>query len=98
MNKLPETHPWLYNEFVSGNHTAQRTKRNWTSVWTNLAIEQTMMPSIKSRRGLTGGRGMAESLRHMQALSLSQMASVHDAMVQLSGASAKSSEQYEEIG
>ena len=83
---------------MNGNHTAQRTKRNWTGIWTDLAIEQTMMRSIKSRGGLTGGRGMTESVRYMWALSLSQMASVHDAMIQLSGVSAKSSEQHEEIG
>ena len=70
MNKLPETHPYLYNEFVNGNHTAQRTKWNWTGIWTDLAIEQTMMRSIKSRGGLTDDRGMAESVRHMWALSL----------------------------
>ena len=98
MNKLPETHPCLYNEFVNGNHTAQRTKWNWTGIWTDLAIEQTMMRSIKSRGGLTGDRGMAESIRHMWALSLSKMASVHDAIIQLSGISAKSREQHEEIG
>ena len=57
-----------------------------------------MMRSITSRGGLTGGRGMAESVRHMWALSLSQMASVHDAMIQVSGVSVKSSEQHEEIG
>ena len=98
MEKLPETHPWLHNEFVNGNHTAQQTKRNSTGIWTYLAIKQTMIRSIKSRRGLTGGRSMTESVRHIWALSFSQMASVHDAMIQFSGVLAKSSEQHEEIG
>lgn len=98
MKKLPKTHPWLYQEFMNGNHTVQRTERNWTGIWTDLAIEQTMMRSIKSQGGLTGGRGMTESVRHVWALSLSQMALVHDAMIQLTGVSVKSSEQHEEIG
>ena len=98
MKKLPQTHPWLYNEFINGYHTVQRTQRNWTGIWTDLAIEQTMMRSIKSRGGLTGGRGMTESVRHLWALSLSQMAEIHDAMLQITKVSAKCSEQHEEIG
>ena len=98
INKLPETHLWLYNEFVNGNDTAQQINHIWTDIWTDLAIEQTMMRSIMSRGGLTGGCGMTESVHHMWALSLSQITSVHDAMIQLSGVSAKFSEQNKEIG
>ena len=98
INKLPETHLWLYNEFVNGNDTAQQINHIWTDIWTDLAIEQTMMRSIMSRGGLTGGCGMTESVHHMWALSFSQITSVHDAMIQLSGVSAKFSEQNEEIG
>ena len=36
MSKLPETHPWLYNEFVNG--ICEQTKQNWTGKWTDLAI------------------------------------------------------------
>ena len=49
MRKLPETHPWLYEQFILGHHTVQRTPKNWTGVWTDLAIEQTLMRLIKSR-------------------------------------------------
>ena len=80
-SKLPKTHLWLYNEFVNGNLTAQRTKGDWTGIWTDLAVERTMMQSINSREGLTGGRGMTESVRDMWALSLSQIASVHNVMI-----------------
>jgi len=65
MKKLPEKHPLVYAEFMKGSHTVQRTKRNWTGIWTDLAIEQTLMRSIKSRGGLTGGRGMTENVRHV---------------------------------
>ena len=64
MRKLPETHPWLHEQFMIGHHTVQRTPKNWTGIWTDLAIEQTLMRSIKSRGGLTGARGMTESVRH----------------------------------
>ena len=51
MRKVPETHPWLCAQFINGHHTVQRTNKNWSSIWTALAIEQTLMHSIKSRHG-----------------------------------------------
>ena len=56
------------------------------------------MRSIKSRDGLTEGRGMTESVRHLWVLSLSHSAAVHDAMMQLTGAQIQSSEQHAEMG
>ena len=56
------------------------------------------MQSIKSRGDLTGGRDVTKSVRHMWALNLSQITSVHDGMIQLLGVSVKSSRQHEEIG
>ena len=40
---------------------------------------------------------MTESVRHLWVLSLSHVATVHDAMLQLTSAVSKSSEQHEEI-
>ena len=89
MKKLPEKHPLLYAEFMKGNHTVERTKRNWTGIWTDLAIEQTLMRSFKSRGGLTDGRGMAENACHVWTLSLSHVATIHDALIQVTGVAAK---------
>ena len=55
MKKLPQMHPWLYNKFINERHTVKRTKKNWTGIWTDLTIEQTIMRSIKSRGELTEG-------------------------------------------
>ena len=41
---------------------------------------------------------MTESVRHAWVLSLSHVAMIHDAMVQLTGAATKSREQYQEMG
>ena len=98
MRKLPQTHPWLHAQFTNGQHTVQRTNKNWAGIWTDLAIEQTLMRSIKSRGGLTGGRGMTESVCHVWVLSLCHVAMIHDAMLQLTGAAVKSSEQHQEMG
>ena len=81
-----------------GHHTVQRTPKNWTGVSTDLAIEQTLMRSIKSRGGLTGGRGMTESVRHTWVLSLSHVAMINDAMMQLMGAVSRSRELHQDMG
>ena len=52
------------------------------------------MRSVKSRGGLTRGRGMNESVRHMWGLTLIYSASMHDAMINLTGIFTKSSEQH----
>ena len=71
------------------------TNKNWSSIWTDLAIEQTLMPLSRSHGS---GRGMTESVRHVWVFSLCHVAMVHDVMLQLTGAAGKSSEQHEEIG
>ena len=98
MRKLPETHPWLYQQFMHGQHTVKRTDKNFNGLWTDLTIEQTLMRTIKSRGGLTRGRGMTESVRHQWVLTLNQMATIHDAMMQLSKAQITSSAQHIELG
>ena len=98
MEKLPEKQPWLHDQFMSGNHTVRRTSKNWTGIWTDLAIEQTLMRSLKTKGGLTVGRGMDESVRHQWVLSLSHTALIHDAMSQLTRAVCKTSEQHHELG
>ena len=59
MLNLPEEHPWLHSCFIEeGYHTIRRSDRYWAGLWTDLVIEQVMMRSIKSRGGLTQGRGV----------------------------------------
>ena len=41
---------------------------------------------------------MTESVRHAWVLSLSHVAMIHDAVVQLTGAATKSREQHQEMG
>ena len=53
MNNLQEQNPWLHEIFLKGFHTVLRLHQNWTSIRTDLAIEQTLMRVVKSRSGLT---------------------------------------------
>ncbi len=63
MQRLPEEHPVFSAQFMGGHHTVKRTKRVFAHLWTDLAIEQTLMRSAKSKSGLTHGRGLNEGVR-----------------------------------
>jgi hypothetical protein len=63
MKELPATHPHLYKLFLDGHHTVRRSDRYWAGLSMDLIIEQTMMRAVKSRGGLTRGRGLHESFR-----------------------------------
>ena len=63
MMDLPNKHPWLYQKFaVEGHHVIRRTDKFWAGLWPDLVIEQVLMRSLKSRGGLTTGRGMSPSV------------------------------------
>ena len=99
MLDLPTTNPTLYREFIEhGYHTIRRSDRYWAGLWSDLVIEQFMMRAVKSRGGLTRGRGFSESVRHQWVHTAHECASVHDAMTMLSKLQLTSSEQHVEMG
>lgn len=55
------------------------------------------MRSMKAIGGLTHGRGVEEGVRNLWALSLSCSAEVHNALMELTGASLHTSEQHVEL-
>ena len=68
MRQLPETHLWLHEQFEQhGFHTVRRSDRYWSGLWTDLVIEQVLMRSLKSRGGLTRGRGMTSGAADMDS-------------------------------
>jgi len=86
MVDLEATHEWLYAMFtVHGYHSVRRSDRLWTGLSCDLVIEQVMMRSLKSRGGLTHGRGMTESVRLQWVHSMHKCASVHASVVNLCG-------------
>ena len=99
MQELPITHPWLYDKFVKdGYNTVRRTKRYWSGFWSDLVIEQILMKSLKSRGGLTTGRGMTESVRNQWVHSMHRCSAIQAAVTILTGLGTRSSEQHEEMG
>ena len=97
MKSLQQDHPWLCQQFTSGEHSVKRSTHSWAGLWSDLVIEQTLMRSVKSRGGLTRGRGMTESVRHTWTLSLNYSASIHDAMTTLTNMKMKTSEQHVDL-
>lgn len=99
MRDLPTGHPWLYDCFIEqGFHTVRRSSRYWAGLWTDLIIEQVLMRSIRSRGGLTRGRGVTESVRLQWIYSMHKCAGVHDAMTTTTNLRHRTSEQHVELG
>lgn len=99
MRELPTEHPWLHHCFTEqGFHAVRRSSRYWAGLWTDLIIEQVMMRSIKSRGGLTRGRGVTESVRLQWICSMHKCAAVHDAMTNSTNLKHRTSEQHVELG
>ena len=99
MVDLPKEHPWLYFCFMEQSyHTVRRNDRFWARLRTDLVIEQVMMRSIKSRGGLTHGRGFTDSVRLMWVHSAHVCGEVHNAMTILTGLQHQTSEQHIELG
>src|ERR1051325_10949592 len=84
MLDLPITHPWLHEQLSDGRfHAVRRSDRFWAGLSTDLAIEQVMMRSVKSRGGLTHGRGMTESVRLMWVNTMHICSSIHSTLTSL---------------
>ena len=84
MYELPTKYPWLYQQFTAGRfNTIRRSDRFWAGLSTDLVIEQVMMRSIKSRGGLTHGRGMSESVRLTWVASMHKCGSIQAAITRL---------------
>jgi len=81
MADLPQTQPWLHEQFMSGyGHCVRRSERFWAALSTDLVIEQTMMKAIKSRGGLTHGRGLSESVRILWVKTMHKSAGVFSSL------------------
>ena len=99
MLELPSNYPRLYKSFKeNGYHIIRRSNRYWTGLWSDLVIEPVMMMLIKSRGGLTRGRGMTESVRHQWVYTNHACAAIHDAMTKITNLSLLSSEQHLKMG
>ena len=99
MYQLLTDHSWLYHCFIEqGFHVVRRSSRCWAGLWTDLIIEQVMMHSIKSRGGLTRGRGITETVRLQWIYSMHKCAGIHNAMTTITNSEHRTSEQHVDLG
>ncbi|XP_057307435.1 uncharacterized protein LOC130645457 [Hydractinia symbiolongicarpus] len=77
---------------------ALQQKNPWHHQKFQLVIEQALMRSIKTRGGLTRGRGMKDDVRNLWVLSLNSSAFIYEAMTGVSGLTVKANEQQVEMG
>jgi len=99
MLKLETTSPWLYEKFaVEGLFVVRRSDRFWAGLWSDLTIEQVMMRSIKSRGGLTRGKGFTGSVSVLWIYSMHACASYHNELSSLTGVQHTTSDQHKELG
>ena len=98
MLNLESNFPWVFAKlFNEGFHTVRQSSRFWTCPWRDLTIEQAMMRSIKSRGGLTRGRGVTESVRTLCINSTHHVSGIHKAMTDLTRSKHKTSVQHAEM-
>ena len=99
MMELETDYPWVHKNFTeNGYHTIRRSNKFWAGLWSDLIIEQVMIRSLKSRGGITRGRGVTESVRVLWTNTAHRCGAIHEPMTNLTGKKRKSSEQHLELG
>ena len=84
MLNLEESHPHVFQEFMNGNMFVRRSDQFWGALATDLIIEQVLMRSLKSKGGITHGRGMDEAQRTRWLLTMPDYAQIETEMEKLS--------------
>ena len=81
----------------NGYHTIRRFNKFWGGISADLAIEQILMRTLKSRGGLTRGRGFTESVRILWIYSMHRCAGIHQSMSDFTELQLATSEQHVEM-
>ena len=98
MRDLPTDYPDIHRKFVDDQcHTVRKSDRFWARLSTDLVIEQSMMRALKSRGGLTRGRGMTDSVISVWIHNMHACVSIYNVMTELTQNQHKTSEQHVEL-
>ena len=54
MEQLQQKHPTVYQRFMEGDHIISRSSQPFSSVWTDMALEQSINLDPKSKGGIVG--------------------------------------------
>ena len=80
--------------YVEGFHVVQRLSHVFNGFSRDLVIEQVLMAALKGGGGLTHGRGLSESVRHIWVFMMHHCANLYNAMSRLTGKKLKTSLQH----
>ncbi|KAJ8891600.1 hypothetical protein PR048_004128 [Dryococelus australis] len=99
MGELPSRMPpHEYNKFTSeGFFTVRRKNEFWGGIWTDLSIEHHRMRALKTKGGLSRGRGISESTLEYFVAAFPACLKLCNALEELCGIKAGSSEQHVEL-
>ncbi|KAJ8875668.1 hypothetical protein PR048_023566 [Dryococelus australis] len=89
--------PHEYNKFTSEVFFTVRRKKDWEGVWTDLSMEQNRMCALKTKGRLTRRRGITESTLAYFGAAFPIYLKLCNALEELSGIKAESSEQHVEL-
>ena len=81
---------------MSGIHVIRHSNQYWAILGCDLIIEQTLMQSLKSTGGLTGGSGMTEHQRAILIMSAPISSSYNNVMQEFNNTVFATSEQHKE--
>ena len=82
---------------MQGQFTIRRREKCWYGIWSDLAIEQVLMRSLKTSGGLTQGRGITPSTIATWIKSMPATSRIIEAMEEFAGVEATSSEQHVDL-
>ena len=74
--------PVIYEQYIVGHHTVRRTEKKWSGIWTDLAIEQILMKSLKGRGGVID-KGLTENVLRVWTKTMHRCAEVSDTLCTL---------------
>lgn len=71
--------PTEFHDFTTkGKFTIRRSKKYWCGIWSDQTIEQTLMKNMKSRGGITRGRGFSDNVLAKWTLAMIVMQNICD--------------------
>ena len=84
MEKLQQKHPTVYQRFMEGDHVISRSSQPYSSVWTDMALEQSINLDPKSKGGIVGISLNADAL-HRWFLTCHERAAITSAVGRMCG-------------
>ena len=80
MRSLPQTHPYIYEQFKSGHFTVSRKEGSFNGIWTDMALEQTFNREGKTTLLTRIAQGASARDKYMYLLAAPLMTKVFESV------------------